>query len=110
MAMSSFHRDLFEYLEGDTIVLLTERSDLVIGARLLPEKIIGRKSEHDHFVAVKLVQFLEVCILRCIAALGSRVDDQQFFSAITAEVDLLAVKRFDGEIVDGVRSLLPAGK
>jgi hypothetical protein len=70
---------LAEDREGDAVINLAKRLDVVVGTRLLPAELVAWEAEDDEVIAVcgldLLVELLESFVLRRETAFGGRVDD-----------------------------------
>ena len=105
MLIATLHGDLFKKLKTYAVVLLTERSNLFIAAGFLPEKVVGRETQHHNAVAIRLMKFFEIGILRRIATLGGRIHNQQVFTLVLRKIDLPAVEGFHLEVVQRRRNI-----
>jgi hypothetical protein len=55
MLVSAFDGYFFKHLKSNAIVKRAKRSDAFVGARLLPHKIVGGKTENGNPVSILLV-------------------------------------------------------
>src|SRR6478609_547036 len=91
---SWFDADLLEQREGDAVVALAERRDLLCAARLLPPKVVGGKAQHRKSLALQLVvQRLQGRVLRCVSAGARYVDDQRHLAGKLRERERRAAQR-----------------
>ena len=86
------HVDLLHYLETHAVVDAAELLNLAVGAGVLVGELGAGEAYADQAaLAVLLVEGLEAVELRCEAALGGGVDDEQYFAFKLFEVNLFAV-------------------
>ncbi len=76
MCVGALHRNFFKHLETNPIVLFAKALDLRIGTGFLLAEVIGWKSQNGHLFSILFMQFLQIRILWCKAALGSNIDNQ----------------------------------
>lgn len=86
---------LAQHRKAHTIVDAAKLLNLIVGAGILVAELVGREGDNLKVVWVfgfnVLVQLLEAVKLRCEAALGRRVDDEDDFALELGEVVGLAL-------------------
>jgi len=107
MCIGAEHADLGEHRELDAVVRLAESSDLAVVAGFLLAEVVGRKAEHVELVfAVALVEGLQAGVLRGVAALTGRVDDEEHLAAVVRERFLRTCEASSAEVEQFFRGLL----
>ena len=82
-------------------VELAELMDALVGAgSLLTELVAGEVEDDEVLRAVLLVEFLQLFILRCEAALGCCVHDEQHFVGVLFQRNVLSFSVLDSEIIN----------
>jgi hypothetical protein len=89
--------------KGDVVFAAAELFDFLGCAGFLAEKIVARKAEDGETLAlVFLLDGLEALVLRCEAALGCHVDDEQHLALVGLERGVLAVDVLQRDVVKGI--------
>src|SRR5262245_7316459 len=101
LAWTGLRLALGEEREGDAVVALAERLDLLRRPRLLTAELVAREAEDREALARQLVvQLLESAVLWREAALAGDVDHQRDLAAIVAQIGGAAVEPLRLQIVE----------
>lgn len=94
--------DLLENGEGDTVVELAERRDLISRSGLLATKLVAREADDgESLILVLLVDLLEALVLGSEATLGGDVHNENDLALKLLEGEGLSVLVKGSEVVEG---------
>jgi hypothetical protein len=94
----------FGQWERNAISQATKFPNLGGLARFLSTEIIAREADYDDAFAMRFVQFLELCILWCVAACAGYVDDQNLFSGKPGKINFPSLNAFHLKLVNGIHN------
>src|SRR5690606_12882285 len=99
MLIAAPHGDFFKHLARYTVLPGTERGNVGVAARLLPQEVVGGEAKHRNVVAVTFMKFLQGLVLGCITALRRGVDDQQIPTPVPLKIDGCAIQSMYRKII-----------
>ena len=103
MALWPIDINFVEQGKSDVVIFRAELFDLLVGARLLATKLIAGKAENcKAFVLVFFVDGFERFVLRCVAALGGDIHDEEHFALVGSQGGVLAINVLDRNFVERI--------
>ena len=93
--------NLIEQRECDIVVQRAEALNLLVGAGLLTQELVARKSQYlQTLVLVLLIQGLKAFVLWGQSAFAGHIDDEQHLAFVAVQRHIASVNVLDRDVID----------